>query len=140
MLCRHAQLVTVGQSSTHCRSYHEREDALAELYALPKREFREPHQAGCQSAHVGVNLFWVEFMFSCSLEASSLIQFYVGSVCVRCSFIVCDRVPSCLLCIPVSLLIFSHFGERHGSIATGLIMEAQGTVIRAYSSTSEPLF
>ena len=51
VLWRGAQLVTVGQSSTHCRRYHEREGALSELDAFLQREFQEAHHAGCQSAH-----------------------------------------------------------------------------------------
>ena len=35
VLCRHAQLETVGQSSTHCCRNGEREDAVSEPYAGP---------------------------------------------------------------------------------------------------------
>ena len=52
VLCRRAQLVTVGQSSTHCRRYDEREDTLSELYALPKRQ-----------SDLSIGTCWSEFVF-----------------------------------------------------------------------------
>ena len=58
VLCRRAQFVNVGKSSKRCCCYDEREDAPSELYALPKRLFREAHQASCQSGTC-----WGEFVF-----------------------------------------------------------------------------
>ena len=103
--------MTVGQSLTHCRRYDEREDVFSELYALPKREFLDAHQASCQLAHVGVRLcfFFVDFMFSRGLEASSLIQFSHW-VRVRPLFLCCLRKSSCW-----SPLHSSFFSELNNS-------------------------
>ena len=58
VLCRYAQLVTVGQSSTRMRRYGEREDALSELCALVKRDFLEAHRMP-----LSIGTRWSEFVF-----------------------------------------------------------------------------
>ena len=93
MLCRHAQPVTVGQSSTRSRRHGEREGALSEPCALRQRVSGSPSIALSISTRWSEFVFWSKFMFSCALVVPSLIQSYHW-ICLRPLFLRCVRKSS----------------------------------------------